>query len=213
MIDWVWLNQNAGAIQAVSTLVLVAITAYYARQTRHQVRQAERQTLESQRPVVVAANAAQIVRYAKDLVIKWSNDPRYVSVTNIGAGPALNLAVRVDLPDAPDIGWGLTDHQTAAPDLGVGDSAYVIQWSDTEGFIVGPGAVMTILYDDVYGRPFQTTYMRTPQGWLDGRTTPVNKRQPRFALGANMGFSTTPSRFERLVNRLPYALRRKINSS
>ncbi len=47
-----WLNSNAGAVQAGATFVLVAITAYYAWQTKRNVQLLERTEEEAHRPRV-----------------------------------------------------------------------------------------------------------------------------------------------------------------
>jgi hypothetical protein len=53
-----WLNANAGAVQAMATIVLVAITAWYAHLTLRLARSAERTELAGQQQSAWAASRA-----------------------------------------------------------------------------------------------------------------------------------------------------------
>jgi hypothetical protein len=102
-----WLNSNAGAVTAIATLVLVAITGFYAWRTHtianetrtlaaetrkmvvateDMVRQATLQHRDSSRPVIVFALApgTQGAEHFK------------VIVTNAGRGPALDVELGVN---------------------------------------------------------------------------------------------------------------------
>lgn len=81
-----WLNTNAGAVQAIATLTLVIITAYYAWQTKRNVQLLEKAEKESHRPRV----AIYIIQREE-----WLNLIDLV-IGNYGSGVARDIKFGVD---------------------------------------------------------------------------------------------------------------------
>ncbi len=77
----IFLNLNGGAVQALSTIVLVIITGYYAWQTKKTVREIERQTNLQQMPILKILTHGE---WACSFMLK-----------NIGKGAALNIELRI----------------------------------------------------------------------------------------------------------------------
>ncbi len=107
-----YFNKNSGASQAAFTLALVAITGYYAWQTRRTVLEISNQTEISQMPILVLyirdkrdymdnnADYDQqqaVNRKFSDFLICTSAETEgsnyFFSVRNVGSGPAFNLEV------------------------------------------------------------------------------------------------------------------------
>ena len=96
MIDG--LNNNAGAVQAASAVVLAATfiaVAYYAYQTRTQAEATERMAEATLRPVILL--------WTSPTGGDYSTDPHVVYYQNIGNGPAINIVFSID-PDSAG-GW------------------------------------------------------------------------------------------------------------
>ncbi len=103
-----WLNHNSGAVQALTTMVLVAITIYsvwvtrsMARATVGMARAGEQQRLDGVRPVVAfrldAVDPGD--QWGARIVGAPSTDRFVLDVINAGVGPALDLDV--DVEDSP----------------------------------------------------------------------------------------------------------------
>ena len=107
-----YFNKNSGAVQAAVTLILVVITGYYAWQTRQTVKEISNQTQIAQMPVLVlyirdireSMNNPAVFheqeearRKFGDHLIRTIADGEasnyYLSVRNVGNGPAFNLEV------------------------------------------------------------------------------------------------------------------------
>ncbi len=92
MIDW--LNDNSGAVQAGSAVVLaltLVTVAYYAYQTRRQAEATGRMAESIMRPVV---------RIRTEQIDELQHPGWYrVFYQNIGNGPAMNIALRLEPTD------------------------------------------------------------------------------------------------------------------
>src|SRR5690242_2507536 len=101
-----WLNSNAGAVQSISTIVLVLVTIYYAWSTRQiatetqDMATATEQVAELTRQQQVAATSPvivfRLVRYEKRIDIRPTIREFDVEVVNVGVGPALDFQIHVD---------------------------------------------------------------------------------------------------------------------
>ncbi|MBM2810492.1 MAG: hypothetical protein HW416_1251 [Chloroflexi bacterium] len=94
MLDW--LNANGATVQAVTTVILVAVTGFYAWQTQKQAR-AARATIDE----MVRMREAQARAHLAIEIWPW--DRRYklfdLAIRNYGGGPARDVRVVFD----PDI--------------------------------------------------------------------------------------------------------------
>lgn len=110
------LNQNSGAIQAVATIVLVAITAFYAWHTRRTVREIEKQTNLQQMPIIMLfirdireymdnmADYSEQQKYRRkyqNFLIRIRNEEQqsnyYLVLRNVGNGVAFNIEIKSDI--------------------------------------------------------------------------------------------------------------------
>jgi hypothetical protein len=146
-----WLDAHSGAVQGVSTAILVVFTAVYAwltrriaSETRAIAAEARAQRLDTARPVVLF----------KLIPVEWqlSNpDLRFtLEMLNGGCGPALDVQVKSDLA-------GFQATPLLQPfSLSVGDSVERAFWVRAREFddnhLLG-GEVKTS-YRDIYGRYF-----------------------------------------------------------
>ena len=87
IIDWI--NANSATVQAVSTVVLVMVTAYYAWQTRTTNRRMAQANKLSVMPAIVME---------KEFVGANQPNPWSAIIKNIGNGPAVNLKIEVSNP-------------------------------------------------------------------------------------------------------------------
>lgn len=81
-----WLNSNSGFVQAVTTILLVVITAYYAWQTKRTVQLMSKTEEENRRPRI-----AIFIAQRED----WLNLIELV-IGNYGNGIARNISFKVD---------------------------------------------------------------------------------------------------------------------
>jgi flagellar basal body-associated protein FliL len=81
-----WLNDNVGAVQATTTIILVAITAYYAWQTKRNVQLLEKTEEETRRPHI----AVYITQREE-----WFNIIDLI-IGNYGSGIARDILFKID---------------------------------------------------------------------------------------------------------------------
>lgn len=110
------MNSNSGLIQAISTVVLVVITAFYALQTKRTVQEIRRQTKIQQMPVIMlfvrdirdymdnAADYDQQQKYRRkfeDFLIRIRTEGEssnyYLGVRNVGNGAAFNIEIKSEV--------------------------------------------------------------------------------------------------------------------
>ncbi len=100
MIDW--LNDNSGAVQAVSAIVLaltLVAVAYYAYQSRNLAREAREQRLLAMRPILLLSPLAEETELGSGhetirLALKGPLlDTTPVRLTNVGSGIAVGIRV------------------------------------------------------------------------------------------------------------------------
>ena len=127
MIDW--LDAHSGTVQAITTIVLAIITAYYAWQTHGQVKAAEDQAKASREAVLASQAAVQESRRLREEQARahvtlelWPWDRRYLLfdlvIRNYGSGAARDIHVNFD-PDfrQPQYGGGTMNELELLRDL------------------------------------------------------------------------------------------------
>ncbi len=85
-----WLNENAGAVQAMATIVLVVVTLHYAWSTRRMLRLQRASELARFEPIVVLTSLTWFPHFAGG-----EHSAFRVTVRNVGAGPAFDLTVHL----------------------------------------------------------------------------------------------------------------------
>lgn len=85
-----WLNANAGAVQAIATIVLVAVTLHYAWSTHRLSRDQRESQLARFRPFVVLTSFTWFSEHSV------THEPTVrVTIRNLGLGPAFDLGLQV----------------------------------------------------------------------------------------------------------------------
>ena len=169
-MSWIdWLNANAGAVQALATVVLVLVTGFYAFRT-HSIAKASKETAEATKNMIVGNARPLVVLECREDLSYNPNNPRvFVGLVNVGFGPAL------------DVVYDICSTEGGAP---VADAIRRLRERNT-GYTVGvaPTNIVEVLrgqglefdrytidfiveYSDIYGNLYQTTY--------SGRRTAVN---------------------------------------
>jgi hypothetical protein len=170
------LNDNSGAVQAIATVVLVAVTFVYAlfaaKQAKASVKMAEEmreQRMDAARPVVVP-NASVL-----------GSPPQYPSVdvepTNVGLGPALNVQCVFKDPT-------FAYYEEWWPPIGPGERGTARRLrrcagedrkstGQRGGSRIDVEALISIVYEDIYGRLFETSVRLKQEiiGWTELRTS------------------------------------------
>ena len=93
-----FLNQNSGAIQGIAVVVLVVLTAWYARETRRLARSAEAALLIERMPVVLGHMVHGAIHD------ELEQQPARVRLLNSSRMPALNITVDIYQPQDGRIG-------------------------------------------------------------------------------------------------------------
>lgn len=151
------LNSNSGAWQAISTIVLVAITAFYAWQTKQTVQEIQQQTKVQQTPILkITAHPTQ-----------WGT----FVFKNIGKGAALNTELRItqihrtggltNLRNFDEDVWrelfslGEGEEKAEAPTFA---TLFDYQSGEKKDFAYGVKNVFAIIatYEDINRNPFYT---------------------------------------------------------
>jgi len=157
-----FLNVNSGVIQAVSTVVLVAITLFYALQTKNAVKEAINARLDARLPLIEPLEMRGPIKDS-DL-----GETLELHIANIGYGPALD--VRLVLPDGES-------HDI--DNLPEGEKRWyqiVLKEGEASKIATLPNINKTlyIKYYDVFGREIVTwallnvkNYSNASQSWFD----------------------------------------------
>lgn len=137
-----FLNINSGAIQTISTVVLVIITIFYAWQTKLMVKEAESSRKDSRLPILKIEMRGPITH----------RSDKYISLTieNIGYGLARN--VQIIFPNKEPLG---------IENLNIGEITHSqINLIPREEEIINDlpenKKVITVRYDDIFGRKVKT---------------------------------------------------------
>jgi len=156
-----WLNDNAGAVQAASAVVLAATfiaVAYYACQTRKLVKEAREQRLVTTRPILLLSPLAlergrwdddiadQILRLALRGPL---TDTTPVRVINIGQGVAVGIRVAYKPPEQ-DPRERVIDYLVSGSD----DVERNFRLAPKEG--LGNRRTLQITYYDIFGNKYES---------------------------------------------------------
>jgi hypothetical protein len=141
-----FLNTNSGAIQAVSTIVLVFVTYWYVRLTRNLVRESSNARLDARLPILEPFDIYGPTRDS-------GSDTGHIleiKLKNIGYGPA--LYIRLVLPDS------IERRVENLPEGESGRYSLPIKEEQIQKFADLPKASRTIYikYSDVFGREIVT---------------------------------------------------------
>ena len=170
-----WLNNNAGAVQAVAVLVLAGVTYFYMRSTGKMANsaseQAEAVKQQADASVKMAEEMSQQRIYEGKPVLdikrivppddpssQWEYDQQnhaWYVVRNIGRGAAINIYANV-VNEAPDHSM-----REALGALGPGDETRRLAIAEMDGFV-------TVEYMDALDTPFRSRRMFSPE--TDGPT-------------------------------------------
>lgn len=143
------LNENSGAVQGFSSVILVFVTAYYAWQSNRTVKEAEKARKDSRLPIVEVELSGPM---------NERNGEKYIDVTlnNTGAGLATDLVVTVPNKKPITLGASLAVGGSLSQriDLDVDEDRKIMELSTAE-------RVLTIEYRDIFKRTIQTV------AWID----------------------------------------------
>jgi hypothetical protein len=187
-----WFDMHAGFLTVLVTLVLVLVTAYYAKQAHDQATIADRALAEARR-----LNADQVaaqfrpmlvpVEMALQLEISWrpamvgegeaTGHLSQLIIENIGVGPALNVAaqvVRKDVPGQPQPVVMLQFGETRIGNIGAARQVQARVIDSIAPFLVlecgAPGTDELVLeYESLGGRCYQTIVERHRGRWRNYR--------------------------------------------
>lgn len=166
-----WLNQNAGAVQAISTIVLVAVTVYYAWATKHIARETqtmaegtERTYKQTQRQILDATLPVLTFRIKASVVIFQPHPSRFtLEVYNAGYGPAIDVTLRAEHPQlrfgirpAEKADVTFNDEETTPFVLGAGEAAtFLVEQQGRERLENPESGSLLATYKDIHGRSIQ----------------------------------------------------------
>jgi hypothetical protein len=143
-----FLNTNSGAIQAISTAILVVITIYYAYQTRKTVVEAEHLRKDSRLPIVRVSIEGPFNIGAK-------NQPKYIAIylNNIGYGLAQN--VKLIFPKKGVYKVRNLDNE----EEGISSVQIILEDNEDDVLCQLPDEqkIISIDYEDIFGRKVSTT--------------------------------------------------------
>jgi hypothetical protein len=164
MSDFIqFLNTNAGAIQAISTVVLIIITIYYTYQSQLAVTEASNTRMDMRLPII----QVEIEGPIEEMVIKKE---RYMELTfkNVGYGIARNIEARLPGKDPATL---------RSLDVGAAWSVSVpLKPGEAEKIDALPLEEKTILvkYEDIFSRKLSTAVHfdnAHENAWITFRTT------------------------------------------
>lgn len=161
---------------------LVIFTLVYAYSTTKLADEAKEQRLDSQRPLLVPIGGREGVARLAEMP-RLDNESGWLHVSNIGAGPAANIAVRLELrPEKGSPTIQLDEMLTTVEPLASGDKGLVRQWWSAEKpFEIYDDHWIVISYDDLFRRHFETEArrIRESDSWVSVETMQVKRLRPR----------------------------------
>ena len=155
-----WLNTNAGAVQALATVVLVVITASYARRTK-QIAEAT----SEQAALLRKASIPEVsIRLSMGVRVPQGGRVFILSASNAGQLPVTVQQPYIKLPDGRSIVFppGSASPTTRFPvalDRGAGCEVHVSASQVGDGLLmvgIGAPAVICAAVDDLTGRTYES---------------------------------------------------------
>ncbi|MBI2303652.1 MAG: hypothetical protein HYU86_02760 [Chloroflexi bacterium] len=148
----------------------------------------EQTRMDGHRPIVIPANWGKCIQnkytVRKSVLDERQEDYPYLKVRNVGVGPALNIYLRLNR-SRPDQGENkpelLVDpSRSSVRHLAAGDEEYAVQWGADVGqsmvardIDLQENDILIIAYDDLFKRPFESSYKRVQGKWMwQGDKTP-----------------------------------------
>ena len=191
-VDWLsdainWLNDNSGAVQAASAVVLaltLIAVAYYAKQTRKQAGATERmaeemreQRLLAMRPILLLSPSAQEQRIGSGFqIIRLAlpgplTDTTPIRIINIGTGIGVDIRVPYKLA-----GQGPSERVIDYLSSGSDDVEHNFYLAPKEGR--SNQRTLKITYNDVFGNLYESRreFHKEPDS-QDYRFTPLVHRE------------------------------------
>jgi len=159
-----WLSGHSGTIQAVSTIIIALLTAFYVGYTRQLLANVRAETLNQKRPIIVFrfrhATGSGEVPVTQDRMV------------NVGSGPALHIALYSNLTFSENGGdvsftdqlkpWPLPIDNILGPESGDPEMQICFNVGQGEGrtLLRGEGVKLSVKYEDIFGRKFATDFVR-----------------------------------------------------
>ena len=184
-------------LQTGATVTLVVVTAAYVFLT-HEISQASEASARASRDM--ADRMPDSIRPLVVPVVSFENMPGkdgYVRIVhfskvgapspesgdvweplflqNIGLGPAINVGIVLE---STIRNGGIPPGNGGARPIAAGAKEQAYQWGSSLDIMVLEGSKLTITYDDIVGRHFETTAMRAPDDWYDVQTQQTEQPGP-----------------------------------
>jgi len=170
---------------ATATLILAFFAACAALATAWTAFETKRLRKDSQCPLLVPIGGGEGIRPLHPSSVDWSDTAkeRWLHVHNIGLGPAVNIAIRLELRPKGSQGKSQFDEMlNEVRPLPAGSEGLVLQWKSAEKPIeIYDDHWIVITYSDAFGRHFQTEARRVKESdsWLSIKTKKIPKLPPR----------------------------------
>ena len=152
-----YLNENSGAIQATSTIVLVLITGYYAFQARQGVREASSTRKDARLPIIRVGiegpwngnhvPSAHIVIHIKNVGYGVARD---ISITLPNGKPTLVRSLDIQKEHSVDLNISTSDFEYLSA-LNEGDKVLWVEYEDIFSRKVKTMASFTIKNEETMG--------------------------------------------------------------
>lgn len=169
-------------IQECAIVALVFVTFMYVVFTKRILDETRQQRLDASRPLLVPVGGREGVARLAEMP-SLDNESGWLHVSNIGAGPAVNIAVRLELrPEKGSSTIQLDEMLTTVEPLASGDKGLVRQWSSAEKpFGIYDDHWIVISYNDLFHRHFETEARRIQESdsWVSIKTMYVKQPRPR----------------------------------
>ncbi len=207
-----WTLPGIVDLQTGATVALVAVTAVYVLLT-HEIAKASEASArasrdmadrmaDSLRPMVVPVASFKNASQGKDgyvRIVHFSKvgtppptsgdvwEPLFLR--NVGPGPAINVGIV--LKGIPSNG-GIPPGKGGARPIPAGGREQAYHWCSGADVQVWEGSKLTITYDDILGRHFETTALRALHDWYDVQTRQTDRPGPPRQYGNSMGIKSGP---------------------
>jgi hypothetical protein len=156
----------ASAVTAFATVVLVAVTIYYAYQTRVTVKELINGRELSPMPILTCEITCDTKGGSNDAKSQiYDGKFAQIAIRNVGNAPALRTRVHVELTNSKESGAEMPTTEWSIGTVGVEQSAHRPQWKEDTVIRVPfaptkyakPRVMIKMEYQNVYGRNFRTT--------------------------------------------------------
>lgn len=163
---------------------LAIFTLVYAYSTSRLAEEAKKeQRLDSSRPSLVPVGGKEGVARLVEPYRRMNNATgQWLHVRNIGLGPAVNIAIRLEWRSGDLPRLDLDEMLTAVEPLAANGKGLVRQWKNVERPIeIYDEHWIVISYDDSFGRHFETEGRRIKESdsWVNIKTVQVEKPPAR----------------------------------